>query len=275
MDWQSLSTHDHARLRFAEALLPLGTVEAHDGGPVGTDNLIPLGLCSRLSERLKMPALPLMPYGLTQSLLAYPGGCTLSAETLQRVLLDLARSLARHGLARLFVINGHGGNTAVLREAAARLAAEDRVCVAIIDWWWEVQKEAKELFGEEGMGHAAIDEMAMLLGLYPELRARIPAGVVPSYYCFKGVQAYPAPRPVMTYERAGERVDFSRLDPDRCMRFADIVTDRVEQMIVDIRAGWLAIGKPPAREARKRSKGIAQKSAKKSGQRSAQKQPRR
>ena len=250
MEWQTLSTQEHAVRRFAEALLPIGTIEAHDGGPIGTDNLIPEALAARLAERLEMPRLPLMPYGLTQSLLAYPGSCSLSAEGLERFLIDIGRSLRRHGLLRLFVINGHGGNTQTLKEAAARLYAEHDLCVAILDWWWEVQKEAKEIFGEEGMGHAAIDEMAMLLGLYPKLRERLPAGRVPAYYCYKGVYAVPAPRPVMTYERPGEPVDFSRLSQAKCVRFADLVTERMAEMIRDIRKGWLEIGKPPRPRAR-------------------------
>jgi len=36
MEWQTLSTQEHAVRRFAEALLPIGTIEAHDGGPIGT-----------------------------------------------------------------------------------------------------------------------------------------------------------------------------------------------------------------------------------------------
>jgi creatinine amidohydrolase len=241
MDWDLLSAHDHARLRYREALLPIGTIEAHDGGPVGTDNLIPAALCRRLAPRLEIPVLPVMPYGITKSLRAYPGSCSLAPATLEAFLYDLGVSLAENGLRRLFIINGHGGNTAALRTAAGRLFAERGLQAAVIDWWWEAGEEAKAIFGPGGMGHAAIDEMGVLLGLVPEMRERLPLEPVPAYYVFKGVQAYPSPRPVMTYDHPDDPVDFSRLEPQKCARFAEYVTDLVERMIREIREGWDAL----------------------------------
>jgi len=242
-DWQLLSTQEHARQRFETALLPLGTIEAHASGPVGTDNLIPDELSRRLAERLGIPHLPLMPYGLTVSLLAYPGSCTLSSATLAAFLTDVGRSLQRNGLKHLFVINGHGGNTTTLHEAAERLSRETRLRVAVIDWWWEVQAQAEEIFGPGGMGHAAIDEMGTLLGLRPDLADRLPHKKTPSFYVYKGVKTYPAVRPCMTYDHPGDPVDFARLTPEKCVRFADVVTDQMEKMIREILAGWAAIGK--------------------------------
>ena len=91
MDWQNYSTHEHAAERFDAALLPIGTLEGHDGGPVGTDNLIPAALCRRLADRMQIPRLPLMPYGITSSLLAYPGGCSLSPATLGAFLFEIGQ----------------------------------------------------------------------------------------------------------------------------------------------------------------------------------------
>ncbi len=242
MDWQTMSTIDHARKRFKAALLPIGTLEAHDGGPVGTDNLIPEAFCQRLSPRLEVPCLPVMPYGITSSLLAYPGGCTLSEEVLTGFLYDIGKSLHRHGLKQLIVINGHGGNTEVLREAAGRLFQELDLYVAVIDWWYETSKTASEIFGEEGLGHAAIDEMGALLGLCPELREKMSEGPVPSYHLYRGTKVYPAPRPVLTYRNPEDIVDYARLTPECCERFVDISTDILEKIIIDIRDGWNAIG---------------------------------
>jgi creatinine amidohydrolase len=243
MEWQRLSTHDHARLRFTAALLPVGTVEAHGPGPVGTDNLIPAALAERLSLRLDLPVLPLMPYGVTASLLAYPGGCTLSPATLEAFLFETGRSLRRNGLRHLFVLNGHGGNTAALGQAAQRLFRDEALNVAVIDWWWEVQKQAVEIFGEGGMGHSAVDELGMLLGLQPEAGGAMPREPVPSFYKYKGLQVYPSPRPVITYERPDDAVDLGRLTPERCARFAEQATDTLELMIREILEGWEEIGR--------------------------------
>jgi creatinine amidohydrolase len=243
MDWQLLSTHDHARLRFTAALLPIGTVEAHGPGPVGTDNLIPAALAERLSVRLDMPVLPLMPYGVTQSLLAYPGGCSLTPELLESFLVELGRSLQRNGLRYLFILNGHGGNTAALGSGAQRLFREQGLFAAVLDWWPEVQKQAVEIFGEGGLGHAAIDEMAMLLGLQPEAGGVMPREPVASFYKYKGLQVYPTPRPVITYDHPDDGVDYARLAPEKCARFAEQVTDTLELMIREILEGWEEVGR--------------------------------
>ncbi len=242
MDWQLLSTRDHSRLRFKAALLPIGTIEAHGASPVGTDNLIPAALAERLSARLDIPALPLMPYGVTQTLLAYPGGCSLTPELLESFLFETGRSLGRHGLRHLIVLNGHGGNTAALGNAAGRLFRQAGVFTAVIDWWFEAERLAIEIFGEGGMGHAAVDEMAILLGLRPDVAPAVPCEPVPSFYKYKGLQTHPAVRPVMTYDHAEDPVDLSRLTPEKCARFATQVTDLLERMIREILAGWEAIG---------------------------------
>lgn len=243
MDWQNYSTHEHAAERFDAALLPIGTLEGHDGGPVGTDNLIPAALCRRLADRMQIPRLPLMPYGITSSLLAYPGGCSLSPATLGAFLFEIGQALRRNGLRRLVVINGHGGNTAVLHEAAHRLFRDAELFTVVIDWWSELQGEAIEIFGEGGMGHSAIDEMAALVGLCPEIDATLAKKVVPSFYNYKGLRAYPSPRPVLTYTQPNDPVDLSRLTPEKCTEFADRITAQLEVMIRDVFEGWEAIGR--------------------------------
>ncbi len=238
MDWQTLSTFEHAEKRFSAALLPIGTLEGHDGGPVGTDNLIPDALCDRLSERLNIPKLPLMPYGVTNSLLAYPGSCSLTDQVLEAFLFELGKTLHRNGLKYLFVINGHGGNTDPLKAGARNLFKQEGLFVAVIDWWVETRKHALEIFGPGGMGHSAIDEMAGLLGFRPDIRERMSDGPVKSYYYYKGVSVYPVPRPVITYEKPNDPVDFSRLDPEKCQRFADAVVETVADIIKTVLSGW-------------------------------------
>jgi len=241
MNWQELSTHEHRKRGFEAALLPVGTLEAHDGGPVGTDNFIPDALCDRLSEKLGMPKLPLMPYGVTNSLLAYPGSCSLTDPVLEGFIYELGKTLARNGLKYLFVVNGHGGNTDPLRAGARRLFRDTGLFVAVIDWWVETRREAEEVFGKGGMGHSAVDEMGALFGFCSGFRDSLPGGEVPCYYYWQGVRVYPVPRPVIVYESPDEKVDFSRLRPEKCTEFAERVTATTERMIRDILEGWKGI----------------------------------
>lgn len=241
MNWQDLSTHEHKKRGFETALLPAGTLEAHDGGPVGTDNLIPDAICDRLSERLEIPKLPLMPYGVTNSLLSHPGSCSLTDPVLEGFIYELGKTLERNGLRYLFVINGHGGNTDPLRAGARRLFRDAGLFVAIIDWWVETRREAEEIFGKGGMGHSAIDEIGALLGFCPEFRDSLLQGEVPAYYYWQGVRVYPVPRPVMVYESPDEKVDFSRLTPEKCAEFAEKIIDTMERMILGILEAWKSL----------------------------------
>ncbi len=238
MDWQTLSTYEHAEQSNKAALLPIGTLEAHGAGPVGTDNLIPQALCERLSARLGMRRLPVMPYGVTSSLLAYPGSCTLSPKLLEEFLVEVGRSLHGNGLRQLFVINGHGGNTTALRSAAGRLYQDAGLYTAVFDWWVNADNQPEEFFGEKGMGHAAIDEMGALLGLCPELAEAVKRDSLPAYRIRSDVKVYPSPRPILTYREGDAEVDFSRLTPERCGRFADRITVLLESAIQEIRRGW-------------------------------------
>ena len=64
----------------------------------------------------------------------HPGTLSLSAETLLAVLRDIGASVARAGIARLVLYNGHGGNTALLEVAARDLRVVHGLIVAHCSW---------------------------------------------------------------------------------------------------------------------------------------------
>ena len=65
--------HDLVPGKITRVLVPVGTMEAHGVLPLGTDTLIPDRLADRLAEPLDALIAPAMPYGITSSLLPYPG----------------------------------------------------------------------------------------------------------------------------------------------------------------------------------------------------------
>ncbi len=98
------------------ALLALGSIEQHGPHlPLGTDHWIAdalaRGLAARLEDAVAVPALGI---GCASEHLDFPGTLHLSPSTLEAVLRDLVASLARHGLARIFVFTAHGGNLEAL-----------------------------------------------------------------------------------------------------------------------------------------------------------------
>ncbi len=233
MELQLLSWRQFRELAPESVLLGVGTLEAHGEGPLGTDNLIPERLVRRLSERLKIPFLPLMPYGVTTSLL-YPCAIRLEPETLEAFLYDVGASLARHGVKNLIVINGHGGNTGPLKEAARRLFLDLGLRVAVIDWWVPVRPYIEDLF-PEGLGHAAMDEMAALKGLWPELALE---GEQRVFYYGPGLAVYPSPEAVQVYRSPDEKVNWSEITPQKAEEFVRRTLEVLEGLIRKILEGW-------------------------------------
>jgi len=108
-------------------ILPLGATEQHGPHlPLGTDTMRATALADRLANRLGPGSLvaPALPFGCSDEHSGFPGLVGLEAETLARVILDLARRLTHWGVRRLVLLSAHGGNGEALNLARALLRQE-------------------------------------------------------------------------------------------------------------------------------------------------------
>lgn len=143
----------------ALVVLPIGATEQHGPHlPVFTDTLIGEALLTEAFERLPKEArvwlLPAIPFGKSNEHMNHPGTVTLSADTLMKVLLDVARSVSRAGFGKLLLFNTHGGNTDLLNMMAREIR---------IDCGLEVYRMDA---GGLGMGEGIIDEEEIRIGLH-------------------------------------------------------------------------------------------------------------
>src|SRR2546425_541731 len=98
------------------AVLPLGATEPHNLHlPYGTDTIqveaIADRACRRAHERgAHVVALPALPFGTETNQMRFPLAMNLNPSTVAAVIKDLVASLANHGVRRLVLLNGHGGN---------------------------------------------------------------------------------------------------------------------------------------------------------------------
>ncbi len=111
------------RLRVVDvALLPVGAIEQHGLHlPLDTDAFDADYLARQVAEACGEPrplVLPLVPYGVSYHHEDFSGTLSLSPETLSRLIYDIGMSAARHGVTKLVIINGHGGNGPALHYAA-------------------------------------------------------------------------------------------------------------------------------------------------------------
>jgi len=104
--------------RIAEAgrtivVLPVGVVEEHGAHlPLGVDSfaaeIYSASAAPHLEEAgYEVVVAPTINYGVARAAIDFPGTLSLEPETLRSMVVEIGRSLARHGLTRLVILNGH------------------------------------------------------------------------------------------------------------------------------------------------------------------------
>ncbi|WP_261569950.1 mycofactocin biosynthesis peptidyl-dipeptidase MftE [Frankia gtarii] len=108
-------------------VLPLGSTEQHGPHlPLDTDTRVASAVARGLADRLDPVLLgPAMPYGASGEHAGFPGTVSLGTQVLERVIVELVRSVDDTARA-VMVVNGHGGNVAALMSARRILASEGR-----------------------------------------------------------------------------------------------------------------------------------------------------
>ena len=111
------------RLRGKPLLfLPVGAHEQH--GPhlsLDTDAYHAEHLCREVAAACTPPrplVLPLISYGVSYHHDEFPGTISISPGTLSQLTVDVGMSIARQGITKLIIVNGHGGNAPALHFAA-------------------------------------------------------------------------------------------------------------------------------------------------------------
>ncbi len=160
-------------------LLPFGTVEDHGPHlPLNTDNVIVEALCLETARRApkEMLVLPLMPYGLDEHHMDFPGTVTVDVQTLIGCVSDVALSVARHGFTHILIVNGHGSNAPIADLAARRVVlASGAICGAMSPNAAIDPALAEPTFSQMrhsepgGVAHAGEYETALMLHLRPDL----------------------------------------------------------------------------------------------------------
>jgi creatinine amidohydrolase len=115
--------------------LPLGSTEQHAYLSLATDNLLAERVAVEAAEPLGVPVLPVLPYGVAPSFLAYPGTVSLPLQTFLTVVRDVLDALYAQGFRRVLVVNGHGGNTPVRTAEQEWAAAHPDAQALHHDWW--------------------------------------------------------------------------------------------------------------------------------------------
>ena len=97
----------------ALTILPVGVVEEHGAHlPLGLDSFAAEAYAASAAPHLEeqgyeVIVAPTINYGVARAAIDFPGTLSLEPETLRSMVVEIGRSLARHGLRRLAILNGH------------------------------------------------------------------------------------------------------------------------------------------------------------------------
>lgn len=223
------------------AIIPVGTIEAHGAIPLGTDTIIPNALASDLASRWGGLIAPSIPYGVTNSLLPYPGSTTVSAGTFRAYVFEAAAGLVDAGFRRIVILNGHGGQSDEIAGVVARLWNEKRAYAVGVEWWGFAEAASLSIYPGAVSGHAGVEETAMMIAIAPELIDGARAVTARRFARRQGLRARPFPAAIILDrpETAGEGAP--NPDPAKAKAFYTRVVDEIDGSLEEVFAGWREI----------------------------------
>lgn len=236
--WQEFGELVPARVRTV--LVPFGSLEPHGVIPSGTDSLAPEAMARDIAERVDALIAPTLNYGLTEAMKAYPGAVSIPAEAYAPFAESVLDNLALQGFRNLIVLNGHGGNTAVLNAAATKVANARRVRVLVVNWWTLADDITKSVFKQNG-GHAGNNETAYI-------QAVVPGHIHPERYRPEMAEpnapagaytAVPVSSTILLYEKGQ---GYPTFDAAQAKDYFRKVNDRVAELVLDTVKRWDAAG---------------------------------
>jgi creatinine amidohydrolase len=132
------------------AVVPLGSTEQHAYLSLSTDSILAERVAVEAAEPIGVAVFPVVAYGITPYFMAYPGTISLRINTYMQVVHDMLESLAQHGFKRIFIVNGHGGNTPAQSVCGEFMRDHHDVRIKWHDWWnaprtWAKVKEIDQI----------------------------------------------------------------------------------------------------------------------------------
>jgi creatinine amidohydrolase len=168
----------------AVVFLPVGATEQHGPHlPMGTDAIFAERMSEEVAREMNGMVLPVIRYGYKSQARSgggqtFPGTTSLDGATLTTMVRDIIRELARHGVRKLVVLDGHYENQWFLTEAIELAQREFalqgyRMKIVRAEYWdFTPQAVYDQVFDGDFPGvdleHAALIETSMMLYWHPQ-----------------------------------------------------------------------------------------------------------
>lgn len=155
---------------FEVALLPWGATEAHNTHlPYATDSIqveaVAIAAAGIAWERgARVTVLPTIPFGVQTGQREVPLSLNMMPSTQLAVVRDMLPSLREHGVRKLVIVNGHGGND--FKPLIRELQPEAGLLLSLVNWYSAVNPAP--FFAAPG-DHAGELETSVMQRLAPSL----------------------------------------------------------------------------------------------------------
>ena len=169
------------------AIIPIGATEQHNEHlTLNLDIALATFMAEQAALRLHPQVIvaPGCPVGYSPYHMARKGTLTLRKTTLRAYLADVIESLNTHGISTVLIVNGHGGNTNLLKRQLPRWRRRWRMNLDQVNYWDGISpdQQAEILQGHRdlrdgkldtiarrtALNHASEEETSLMLAAYPQ-----------------------------------------------------------------------------------------------------------
>jgi len=178
MLWESLTAPQFEKAvadSKGVCVLPIGVLEKHGNHlPLGTDMYVATRVAAAAAALEAAIVFPYYFFGQIAEARHYPGTIAVSHKLMMEALREVCDEIARNGLKKILILNGHGGNNHFLpffAQEQPRLNRDYNVYVLNAGRLSGAQRKAliKEVGTAEWGSHAGFAETSILMHLKPEL----------------------------------------------------------------------------------------------------------
>lgn len=233
-NWKNVKTTE-----YNLAILPWGATEAHNYHlPYGTD-IYETDVIAENAAKLawgkgaQVIVLPTIPFGVNIQQLDIKLTINMNPSTQINVLRDIIKSIENHGIEKLVILNGHGGNN--FRQIIRELQQDTKLFLSTINWYEIVDYN---MFFKEGGDHANEMETSIMMNKFPDLVLPLENAGVGDSKKFK-ITAFNekwawAPREWTKVTEDTGIGNPKHATPEKGEKFIDYVSEKISQFFVEL-----------------------------------------
>ncbi|NNF02123.1 MAG: creatininase family protein [Bacteroidia bacterium] len=172
--WEELTWEEvEERLKVVDiAILPCGAIEQHGPHlPVDIDYFDANYLAHKVAAACSDPkpfVLPPIPYGVSYHHDDFKGTLSVSNNALSAIVYDIGMSLAKNGIKKILILNGHGDNAPTLSYAAQMINRDAKIFVCV-DTGETSDVDLYDLITTKNDIHAGEIETSTTLAIRPDM----------------------------------------------------------------------------------------------------------